>query len=289
MRKRATARARFGVACESRVAGQRDLTTQALEQLRAPLRYRRRVTATSTPSAPVRQRFDRLDALRALAIAWMAIFHFSFDLDHFGFTVQNFYADPFWTVQRSCIVSLFLFCAGVGQAIAIEQRQPWPRFWRRWTQVAGCALLVTLGSMWMFPRSFISFGVLHCIAIGLIAMRLTGGAGGWLWPLGLGAILLPQFAQHAFFDTRWTDWLGLVTRKPITEDYVPLLPWLGVMWWGLAAGQWLLARRRRWVTGALPAALAPLATLGRWSLSFYMLHQPVLIGLLSAIVALRKT
>jgi len=28
--------------------------------------------------------------------------------------------------------------------------------------------------------------------------------------------------------------------------------------------------------------LSPLATLGRWSLSFYMLHQPLLIGLVAA-------
>ncbi|MEP7101236.1 MAG: heparan-alpha-glucosaminide N-acetyltransferase [Burkholderiales bacterium] len=243
---------------------------------------------SATSSVPTRQRFDRLDALRAVAIVWMAIFHFSFDLEHFGFTNQNFYADPFWTVQRACIVSLFLFVAGFGQAIAIEQHQTSPRFWRRWAQVAGCALLVTLGSLWMFPRSYISFGVLHCIALALIVMRLSAGAGRWLWLLGLLAIALPQLVQHPFFDTRATNWLGLVTRKPITEDYVPLLPWLGVMWWGLAAGQWVLARRREWVTGALPVALAPLATLGRWSLSFYMLHQPVLIGLLTALVALRK-
>jgi len=247
------------------------------------------VTATTTTSASsTRQRFDRLDALRAAAIVWMAIFHFCFDLNHFGFTKQNFYTDPFWTVQRSCIVSLFLFCAGFGQAIAIEQQQNWPRFWRRWAQVAGCALLVTLGSLWMFPRSFISFGVLHCIAVAAIMMRSSGGAGRWLWLMGLVAIALPQIVQHPLFDTRWTNWLGLVTRKPITEDYVPLLPWLGVMWWGLAAGQWVLSQRRSWVTGALPAAFAPLATLGRWSLSFYMLHQPVLIGLLTAIVALRQ-
>jgi uncharacterized membrane protein len=124
--------------------------------------------------------------------------------------------------------------------------------------------------------------VLHCIAIALIVMRLTAGLRGWLWLLGLIAFAAPQLVQSPWFDTRATNWIGLVTRKPVTEDYVPLLPWIGIMWWGLAAGQWVLARRRAWVTGALTGALHPLATLGRWSLSFYMLHQPVLIGLLMA-------
>ena len=61
------------------------------------------------------QRFDRLDALRAAAIVWMALFHLAFDLNHFGWLnpKQNFYTDPLWTVQRSCIVSLFLFSTAV--------------------------------------------------------------------------------------------------------------------------------------------------------------------------------
>ena len=242
-------------------------------------------TASDTLLRPLR--FDRLDALRGAAIVWMAVFHFGFDLAHFGFTRENFHADPFWTVQRSVIVTLFLLCAGIGQAIAHEQRLTWPRFWRRWAQVAGCALMVSLGSWWMFPRSFISFGVLHGIAMMLIVVRLTGAAGRWLWLPGLLAIALPQFVHHAWFDTRWTNWVGLVTHKPITEDYVPLLPWLGVMWWGVAAGQWVLANRRHWFAGPLPYGLAPLAVLGRWSLSFYMLHQPVLIGMLLLVTALR--
>ena len=233
------------------------------------------------------QRFDRLDALRAVAILWMAVFHFCFDLDHFKFIDQNFYRDPFWTVQRTMIVTLFVFVSGFGQAIAWEQGQSWPRFWRRWAQVAGCALLVTAGSYLMFPRSYISFGVLHAFAVMLIISRLTAGAGRWLWLMGLVAVLLPHVVQHPFFDTRLTNWVGLVTRKPITEDYAPVLPWIGVMWWGLAAGQWVLRERRSWVAGALPQAAAPLATLGRWSLTFYMVHQPVLIGLLMAVRALR--
>ena len=244
---------------------------------------------TEPSHATDRHRFDRLDALRAVAIVWMAVFHFFFDLNHFGFTRQDFRADPFWTLQRTAIVSLFLFCVGIGQAVAIDQGQRWPRFWRRWAQIAGCALLVRLGSYWMFPRSFISFGVLHAIALLLIVLRLTAGAGRWLWPLGAAALALPQSIQHPWFDTRWTNWIGLVTHKPVTEDYVPLLPWLGVAWWGLAAGQWLLAQRRGWLSGALPRALHPLALLGRWSLSFYMLHQPVLIGLLMALSAVRRS
>jgi uncharacterized membrane protein len=241
---------------------------------------------TATHAKPM-TRFDRLDALRAVAMLWMAVFHFCFDLNHFKFIHQNFYTDPFWTVQRTMIVSLFLFCAGFGQAIAWEQGQSWQRFWRRWAQVAGCALLVTAGSYLMFPRSYITFGVLHGIALMLIITRLTAGAGPWLWLMGLVAIALPHLVQNSFFDTRLTNWVGLVTRKPVTEDYAPLLPWIGVMWWGLAAGQWVLKHQREWVTGALPTALSPLATLGRWSLSFYMLHQPVLIGLLMAVRALQ--
>ena len=229
-------------------------------------------------------RFDRLDALRGAAIVWMVAFHFAFDLNHFGLLDprQNFYTDPLWTRQRIVIVSLFLLCAGMGQAVALHSGQAWPRFWKRWAQVAGCAVLVSAGSALMFPKSWISFGVLHGIALMLIAARLAAPLRGWLWPLGLIAILLPQFIQHPFFDTRWTNWVGLVTRKPVAEDFAPLLPWLGVMLWGLALGQGLLQRWPAVLNGWLPRVAAPLAWLGRWPLLAYMLHQPLLIGLVMA-------
>jgi uncharacterized membrane protein len=227
-------------------------------------------------------RFDRLDALRGFALVWMAVFHFCFDLSHARLIQANFYQDALWTTQRTVILSLFLLCAGAGQAIATAQGQSWPRFWRRWAQVAGCAVLVSFGSYWMFPNSYIYFGVLHGMALMLIIARLSSSLGAWLWPLGLLAISSPQWFTHPAFDTRLTSIIGLVTHKPITEDYVPILPWLGVMWWGLAGTQWLLKRYPlRLASSAEPAApQRALSLLGRWSLTFYMLHQPILIGAL---------
>lgn len=243
-------------------------------------------------------RYARLDRLRGLALVWMAIFHFCFDLSYFQLINANFYVDSFWTTQRTCILSLFLLCAGAGQAVATAQGQTWARFWRRWAQVAGCALLVTVGSMQMFPETFIYFGVLHGMAVMLLLVRVTAHfkllQGRWLWPVGAVALALPQLVQNPFFDTRLTNWVGLITHKPFTEDYVPLLPWIGVMLWGLAATQWIIENRSTWLTGApstnpdargMFAYLQPqalLSLLGRWSLTFYMVHQPILIGVLSA-------
>ena len=79
------------------------------------------------------QRFDTLDALRGLAMVWMTLFHFVFDLRYFKLVTQDVVRDPFWTWQRTLIVSLFLLCAGMGQAIATAQGQSWQRFWRRWS------------------------------------------------------------------------------------------------------------------------------------------------------------
>jgi uncharacterized membrane protein len=254
-----------------------------------------RNSAARPPSAT---RFDAVDALRGFAMVWMTAYHFCFDLKHFGYIQQDFNNDPFWTWQRSAIVSLFLFTAGVGQAIAVQQGQGWPRFWRRWAQVAGCAVLVTASSYWMYPKSFIYFGVLHGMAVMLVIARLTAGWGLWLWPLGALAIAMPSIANYvqstlgwvdiySTFDARALNWLGLVSRKPVTQDYVPVLPWLGVMWWGLATGTWALRERPGWLQASLRPIGRPLAGLGRWSLTYYMLHQPVMIGALMVLAALR--
>jgi uncharacterized membrane protein len=184
------------------------------------------------------ERFDRLDALRGLAIVWMVGFHFAFDLNHLGWLQprQNFLRRPAVDHPAHADRQLFLLCAGAGQAVALQAGLAGHASWRRWAQVACCAVLVSLGSMLMFPRSWISFGVLHGMALMLVAGRLLAPLRAGLWPLGAALVALPQWVAHPFFDSRLTNWVGLVTRKPVTEDFVPLLPWLGVMLWGPGRG-----------------------------------------------------
>jgi len=251
------------------------------------------------PASPARiERFDRLDVLRGLALVWMTAYHFSFDLNWFGLIRQDFYNDPVWIAQRSAILSLFLISAGMGQGIAHAQGLRWPRFWWRWARIALAAVLVSIGSWLTFPKSWISFGVLHGMALmlpltrGLLGTRMARRP--WAlallgvlliaaWPLGCAWLVqsgMPDLA--AWLDSRWLYGIGWITHKPRTEDYVPLLPWWGVMLLGTALALRLLRGpyARALLTGPVPRPLRGLAVLGRWSLLYYLVHQPLLIGAL---------
>jgi uncharacterized membrane protein len=143
------------------------------------------------------------------------------------------------------------------------------------------------------------------MALMLLVVRLLSGAGRGLWLLGAVALALPWVAAqgHAawpdgleWLNAQSTNWLGLISRKPITEDYAPLFPWLGAMCFGMAVGQWILQQHAsalervgQWLSkGVTGSPLRGLALLGRWSLSYYMLHQPLLIGALSLVSLVLK-
>jgi len=251
-------------------------------------------------------RLIALDTMRGCAMLWMTGFHFCFDLHYFGLLQTNFYTNPVWTVQRQMIVSLFLFCAGAGQAMAVEQQQSWGRFWHRWRRVAGAAVLVSVASYLVFPASYIYFGILHGMAVMLVLARLAAiwnRSGRWslaLCLLGALALFLPDLAAplHAHWSMadvlngRSLNWLGLISHKPVTEDYAPLFPWLGVVLWGVVAAGVL--RRRHSDSGPKivqknPATLTRmLAWLGRNSLPYYLLHQPFMLAALGLFTQLSR-
>ncbi len=232
--------------------------------------------AATTTSA----RVPAIDNLRGLAIIAMVVFHFSFDLRHFGFTHADFYRDPFWLHARTAILSSFLFLAGLSLVLAQSTAHGRARFWRQVARVAGAAVLVSVASYLVFPQRYIWFGVLHAIAVSLILLRPLAHRPWMALGLGMAVIVAGNVWASPAFDGRTWGWLGFMTAKPPTEDYVPLFPWTGVMLLGMAAAH---ALQRNDFRALAPLARLPagLGALGRHSLAIYLVHQPVLFGLVN--------
>ncbi|MGE5666563.1 MAG: DUF1624 domain-containing protein [Betaproteobacteria bacterium] len=233
-------------------------------------------------------RIPALDTLRGVAIVAMATYHFCFDLRYFGFLRADLEHDWRWIAARTMILSTFLLVAGTSAVLADRQHPDGGS--RRWLAhigvIAAAALAVSAGSRLMFPQTWIWFGVLHSIAVSLLVARPFVRRPALAAAAGVAIIVAGLVFQNAAFDNRTLGWLGFMTAKPPTEDYVPLFPWTGVLLLGIPIGHHLV-RTRFAALAPLARAPAALGFLGRHSLAVYLLHQPILIGALWLFVQLR--
>jgi uncharacterized membrane protein len=228
-------------------------------------------------------RWPLIDAVRGLAILAMIVYHAVWDLGYFGLTGIDAGEDPLWRWFAHIIAGTFLALVGIGLVLATRNGFRARRYLRRLAIIVGAALLVTLGTYWIFPEAFVFFGILHCIAaasvLALPFLRLP------VWVTAIAAvacIAAPQFLAHPFFNDPGWLWLGLSTVQPATVDYVPVLPWFGLTLAGIVLAKLTLAWRdetfwSHWQPRAFPGRA--LVWCGRWSLPIYLVHQPILFGL----------
>jgi uncharacterized membrane protein len=232
--------------------------------------------------APAAARLPLIDAARGIAIAAMVVYHFSWDLRHFGYITADVTEDPGWRMFARAIAGSFLFIVGISLVLASRRGfRPKP-FLRRLALIVAAAAAVTLVTYLAFPDSYVFFGILHHIALASVL-----GLGFVSVPLAvvvaaaIGCFLAPVFLAGPAFDSPALLWLGLASYFPRTNDFVPIFPWFGVVLAGIA-----VARAAQFVSPA-GAALATLqenvpvwlSWAGRHSLVIYLLHQPVLFGL----------
>lgn len=239
--------------------------------------------------APGRPRLLIVDAARGAAVIAMAVYHSAWDLTDLNLIETDITQSPGWQWFARLVAATFLVLVGIGLALAHRDAVRTVPFLRRVAMVAAAAAVITLVTVFAFPESYIFFGVLHNITLSsLLALPLLR-APAWLVAL-IAAICLaaPLWLAGPAFDAPLLAWLGLGVTVPVTNDYVPFLPWTGFVFAGLAAGRLWLARTAGLPapTGSRPLVGRVLAAIGRRSLAIYLLHQPLIFGLLWSVAQL---
>ena len=228
-------------------------------------------------------RIPLIDVLRGGALAAMAIYHFAWDLSFFSLAELGVTENPLWIWFARATAGSFLALVGVSLYLAHGSGVKWNPFLRRLAIIVFWAFAISVASFLADPDGAILFGILHCIAvasvIGLVFLRV---------PLALviaaaaACLAAPAFLASPAFNGLGFVWLGLASEVRPSNDYNPLLPWLGMVLAGIAAAR--IVPRDKWPAWQpLDIVTCTLALIGRHSLLFYLLHQPVLLGILWAV------
>ena len=230
-------------------------------------------------------RIEGLDILRGFAIVLMIIFHLSYDLNYFGFVDINITSDPFWLNFRSFIVTLFLIVVGISLALTHKNGIKWQKIKKRVVVLFLASSGITLITYIIFPKKWVYFGILHSILIlSIIALPFINR--GYL-SLFLAVIII---VGYNFFNMNMHPLFNIL-KNPLhlpahTVDLAPIIPWFSVVLIGVAivAFNWHKKIFRPNIFNSITKFHTTLKFLGRHALLIYLIHQPILFGIVWLII-----
>ena len=233
-------------------------------------------------TSPVKMRLGRLDVLRGIALVAMATYHTGWDCEFFGYLEPGTTGHGIWKLYARCIASTFLVLVGFSLVLAHGRQIRWRAFVLRLAQIVAAAAAITLATYYFTPESFVFFGILHQIAaasiLGLLFLRLPTPV---IAIAAAAVIIAPHVLASSAFDTPVFWPLGLSEILIRSNDYVPIFPWFGAVLIGMALAKTLqyFDLMKLFAGGIAPAWIdRTLRFIGRHSLAFYLIHQPVIIG-----------
>lgn len=234
----------------------------------------------------MKKRIWELDVLRGVCILGMVVVHLIYDL-------QTFFSLPFladsqlFDLIKQWGGVLFLLISGICVTLGSHPV-------RRGLIVFACGLLCSAVTAGMYVLNMadksiiIYFGVLHCLGVCMLLWPLFKRLPVWaLGLLGLGLTVLGLWISgNVVVDFPWLIPLGLVPEDFASSDYFPLLSNLGFFLVGAFLGKTLYRKKETLLPRVKPAnpVLAFFTRLGKWSLPVYLLHQPIITGLLYLIL-----
>lgn len=237
--------------------------------------------------ANFKSRIWELDALRGVCILCVIVVHFLFDLSFFGGLDLTL---PAWYVfLQEYGGAIFVVLSGVCVTLGSKSV-------RRGLIVFACGMLITAVTYGMYRLGMsgadvvVKFGVLHLLGVCMLvypAFKKLPPA--MLTVLGLVIAITGYAIRGVVVPQRWLFPLGLTYEGFTSSDYFPLFPQLGYFLIGAAIGKTAYREKRTLLPGAFQQT--PVARFfcwcGRQSLFIYLLHQPIVYGLLELVLLLR--
>ena len=232
-------------------------------------------------------RIWELDALRGVCILCVIVVHFLFDLSFFGGLDLTL---PAWYVFiQEYGGAIFVVLSGVCVTLGSKSV-------RRGLIVFACGMLITAVTYGMYRLGMsgadvvVKFGVLHLLGVCMLvypAFKKLPPA--MLTVLGLVIAITGYAIRGIIVPQRWLSPLGLTYEGFTSSDYFPLFPQLGYFLIGAAIGKTAYREKRTLLPGSFQkTGIARFfCWCGRQSLFIYLLHQPIVYGLLELVLLLR--
>jgi len=225
------------------------------------------------------KRIDGLDIFRGFAILAMVLYHFTYDLNYFRIISLDMNHTPTILLIRYSIMSIFLLSVGMSLALAHKNAIRWSAMRKRVLQLGSASLLVTIATYFVFPSSWIYFGILHFILVAslitVILLKFPKVTLGLTLIILIGSVtnFLNMHALYALLQVP-------LSLPKYTEDLVPLFPWLAVVF----IGTLLIHYNFHEKIFTLPLFNVKfhinklLKKMGQHSLLIYLIHQGILFG-----------
>lgn len=233
----------------------------------------------------IASRFPAVDAARGVAIVMMMIFHFVYDLNVFYGLESLRFSEGFWYFFGKTAAVLFFLIFGISGVLA--QKKYGKAFAKRCLikalKLLALAGVITAASFLIDADRPIYFGVLHFLAVSALLMPFFMR----LRNVNLLIAACCYVGGVLFQSLHSTDFLllplGIRPNAFASADYFPLLPWFAFILVGIVLGKIIPNTVLQTGGKNRSPALALLIFAGRHSLFIYVVHQPVLIGLLALI------
>ena len=228
-----------------------------------------------------KSRVWELDALRGICILGMICVHLVFDLSRFG--GMSFTLPKWFVFVRQYGHVFFVLISGICATFSSST-------FKRGVTVFGAALFISYVTFYMDKVIGITgigiwFGILHMLGLCMILYPLFRKLPFWaLAVIGAAFIALGFWLETLTVEVPFLFPIGLRAEGVfVGSDYFPIFPGLGWFLVGAALGKSVYRRRE----SLLPRVNADFFLLrffrwvGKYSLFFYLLHQPVLFILVN--------